>query len=216
MRLALFNTCGKISDDLVLSFNGLAPDEYVKSRIPFRFRAFGTARIEGDEIFWQEDSAFLQSEEVNTYAGGIERRFGPLGKPVREFAEELVRDRGVRKLIGSDDFVIGCHQIRIVAGDGQVGLPAPEGFHRDGFDGVAVTVVAAENVSGGISLVREGDAEGDLLLDRVMAPGETLYLDDRRVVHYVSPITPKFPGAIAHRDVVVVTFDLTRERQQSA
>ncbi|CAL9450789.1 hypothetical protein SUDANB58_02444 [Streptomyces sp. enrichment culture] len=216
MRLALFNVCGKISDELVLSFNSLPPDEYVKSQTPFRFRAFGTARIESDEILWQEDSPFLQSEDLNGYAGGIERRFGPLGKPVREFAEELVRDPGVRKLIGSDDFVIGCHQIRIVAGDGLVGLPAPEGFHRDGFDGIAVTVVAAENVSGGISLVREGDGEGDVLLDRVMAPGETLYLDDRRVVHYVSPITPKFPGATAHRDVVVVTFDLTRERESSA
>ncbi|MFC9678297.1 2OG-Fe dioxygenase family protein [Streptomyces sp. NPDC056948] len=216
MRLALFNTCGKMSDELVMSFNGLAPDEYVKSRTPFRFRAFGTARVESDEILWQEDSSFLQSETVNHYAGGIERRFGPLEKPVREFAEELVRDPGVRKLVGSDDFVIGCHQIRIVAGDGQVGWPAPEGFHRDGFDGIAVTVVAAENVSGGISLVREGDGEGDVLLDRVMAPGETLYLDDRRVVHYVSPITPKFPDASAHRDVIVVTFDLTRERESNA
>ncbi|MEU6551290.1 2OG-Fe dioxygenase family protein [Streptomyces sp. NPDC046915] len=217
MRLALLNMCGKISDELVTSFHALAPDDYVKSLVPFRFRAFGTARVEGEKTVWQQDSPFLQSTDVNGYAGGIERRFQPLGEPVREFAEELVRDAALRRLVGSEDFLIGCHQIRVVAGDDQIGRPAPEGFHRDGFDGVAVTVVSAENVSGGISLVREddggdaADGAGDVLLDRVMAPGETLYLDDRRVVHYVSPITPKHPGVIAHRDVVVITFDLQRD-----
>ncbi|WP_051834142.1 2OG-Fe dioxygenase family protein [Streptomyces sp. NRRL S-646] len=214
MRLALLNMCGKISDELVTSFHALAQDEYVKSLVPFRFRAFGTARVEGEKTVWQQDSSFLQSADLNGYAGGIERRFQPLGEPARGFAEELVRDSALRRLVGSDDFLIGCHQIRVVAGDDQIGLPAPEGFHRDGFDGVAVTVVAAENVSGGISLVREEDGEGregDVLLDRVMAPGETLYFDDRRVVHYVTPITPKYPGVIAHRDVVVITFDLQRD-----
>jgi len=198
-----------------MSFNRLAPDAYLKSQKPFRFRAFGTADVEGYDISWHNDSSFLQGTDVNVYAGGVERRFSPLGGPVREFAEGLVREAALRKLVGAEEFVIGCHQIRIVAGEDQVGLPAPEGFHRDGFDSIAVTVVAAENVSGGISLVREEVGEGDFLLDRTMTPGETLYLDDRKVLHYVSPITPKLPGVIACRDVVVITFDVTKERRPS-
>lgn len=216
MRLALLNSCSKISDELVLSFNRLPADDYLRSQTPFRFRAFGAAGVEGEDIFWKNDSPFLQSTDVNAYAGGLERRFSPLEDPAREFAEELVREAALRKLVGAEEFVIGCHQIRIVAGGDQVGLPAPEGFHRDGFDSIAVTVVAAENVSGGISLVREEAGEGDVLLDRTMAPGETLYLDDRKVLHYVSPITPKFPGVIAYRDVVVITFDVEKERRSSA
>src|SRR4051794_454220 len=119
MRLALLNSCGKISDELVMSFNDLAPDSYLKSQVPFRFRAFGTADVEGEDIFWKDDSTFLQSMDVNVYAGGVERRFSPLGGPAREFAEELVREVALRKLLGVEEFVIGCHQIRIVARDNQ-------------------------------------------------------------------------------------------------
>lgn len=97
---------------------------------------------------------------------------------------------------------MGCHQIRVTADGESPGFPAPEGFHRDGFEYVAVTCVALRNVSGGHSLVRAGD---EVIFDRPMAPGETLLLNDREVTHYVSPIMPRSPGR-AVRDVMVVTF----------
>ncbi|GAA2083814.1 2OG-Fe dioxygenase family protein [Streptomyces albiaxialis] len=217
MRLRLLNASGKISDELIESFSELTADNYLKSRVPFRFRAFASALVKGDTLRWTDDDSFFQDTDINMYAGGVERRFPQLGAPAREFAERLVLAPEVRRFVGAEEFTAGCHQIRVVATDDQVGLPAPEGFHRDGFDRVAVTCVAVENVSGAISLVRarSGDEErgeergeegDDVLLDRTMPAGETLLFDDTSVLHYVTPMTPKFPERPAYRDVVVITF----------
>ncbi len=168
----------------------------------------------GDRFLWHHDTSFFQQDEINGYAGGVHRRFAPLGEAARKFAEDFVNSPGTREIVTEEDFGIGCHQIRITADDTVLGRPAPEGFHHDGFDVVGVTCVAVENVSGGISLVRETSTSpdaGEIILERVMAPGETLYVSDGEVLHYVTPFTPKVPGLPAWRDVVVVTFRLGAE-----
>lgn len=109
----------------------------------------------GDRFLWHHDTSFFQQDEINGYAGGVHRRFAPLGEAARKFAEDFVNSPGTREIVTEEDFGIGCHQIRITADDTVLGRPAPEGFHHDGFDVVGVTCVAVENVSGGISLVRE-------------------------------------------------------------
>ncbi|QES45599.1 hypothetical protein DEJ49_35560 [Streptomyces venezuelae] len=54
--------------------------------------------------------------------------------------------------------------------------------------------IASENVSGSISPLRGKEADGDILLEHTMAPGEVLLFVDPQVMHYVSPITPTVPG----------------------
>ncbi|MEU6759159.1 2OG-Fe dioxygenase family protein [Streptomyces sp. NPDC046685] len=211
MRYVFASALGQVSDGLLASYATLPADSYLRHDRCFRFRAFGEAKVKGETFLWGEDSAsFFQSERINGYAGGVERRFAPLPDAARAFAEGLVNSPAARALVADEEFRIGCHQIRITADDEHTGLPAPEGFHQDGYDLVAVTCVATENVSGGISLVRDKDGE-EVVVERTMAPGEVLFLADREVVHYVSPITPKIPGQPAHRDVVVITFSLGGE-----
>ncbi|MEU3890625.1 2OG-Fe dioxygenase family protein [Streptomyces sp. NPDC029041] len=208
MRYRVSSAVSHISEELLDSYTALPADEHLRADHGFRFRAFGEADVKGDLLRWEEDSTFFQGDDINDYAGGVRRKFAPLGAAARAFAERFVVSRVTREIVDAEEFRIGCHQIRITAAGERPGLPAPEGFHQDGFDYVAVTCVATENVSGGISLVRENTPDGEHLVERTMPAGETLFLADREVQHYVSPITPKVPGLAAHRDVFVITFSL--------
>jgi hypothetical protein len=46
---------------------------------------------------------------------------------------------------------VELHQFRIEAGDGEAGLPTPEGAHRDGVDWVIVMLVDRHNVASGVT-----------------------------------------------------------------
>lgn len=210
MRYVAAPVLGPVTSELLDSFAALPADPHLRGDHVFRFRAFGEAGVEGGRVRWDEEPAdFFQSGELNEYAGGTPRRFATLPEPARAYAENLVASDAVRAL-APDTYRLGCHQIRVTAVDDHPGLPAPEGFHQDGFDLVAVACVAAENVSGGISLLRETREDGDVIMERVMPPGEVLLFVDPEVVHYVSPITPKLPGHPAYRDVTVLTFAFGR------
>jgi hypothetical protein len=204
MPCHLVDHAGLLDPELVASFEGLPPDEYLRGERCFRHRAYGRARISGAGLSWSASTRFHQSAAINGYAGGIERRFAPLANPVRVFALRLLTDLRVRGVAGREATEIGCHQIRIVADESLIGHPTPEGPHQDGFARVAITCIGTHNVRGAQTVVSLVDRE-DVIFDRALLPGETVILDDRRVKHYVTPITPRLPGR-AHRDVVVVTL----------
>jgi hypothetical protein len=190
--------------ELRASFDSLAADRYLRSDPCFRYRAYGDATLNDGRLSWRPHGPFFQSASVNEYAGGIVREFAPLGQQCRRFAERLVADLALGGYLDARRGAIGCHQIRVVAEDSFEGHPTPEGFHRDGFDLVAMTCVAQANVQGGVTRVVTV-AGREPLLDRALRPGETIVLDDRVVEHYVTPIRPERAGH-AHRDVVVITF----------
>ncbi|MFI7320868.1 2OG-Fe dioxygenase family protein [Streptomyces venezuelae] len=211
MRYIEARALDPISRKLLDSYAALPPDPYLHTDDRFRFRAFGEATVGADAaVTWDEEAhAFYQDDSINEYAGGVQRRFAPLSGAARDYAAALITSPEVAPHLPPGPYRLGCHQIRITAEDGKPGLPAPEGFHQDGFDLVAVACIASENVSGGISLLRDKEADGDILLEHTMAPGEVLLFVDPQVMHYVSPITPKVPGVATHRDMVVLTFDLS-------
>jgi len=202
----------EISDELAKSFSVLAPDRFLRNEDCFRYRAFGQAEVAGMAVHWTDGATFRQDRKFNSYAGGTSRTFEPVRHEAKAFTEQLVTDREVRKLISGDNHRIGVHQIRVIAKDGMTGYPAPEGFHRDGFDYVAITSIAHVNVNGGVSLVAADEHCDEIIFDGVLTSGQMLILDDRRVTHYVTPITPKFPGRAAYRDVMVVTFHANDSR----
>jgi hypothetical protein len=205
MSYLTLSSVARIDAELLESFATLPADEFLKGDDEFRRRTFARADLKGPSVRWTEANEFVQSEELNSYAGGVVRTFAPLGEPARRFTENLVADPSVQDFLGGEEYRLGCHQIRVVAGDEFNGLPAPEGFHHDGFDVVAVTCVALHNVNGAVSLFRTVDRPGTVL-ERTLSPGESVLFDDRAFQHYVTPFTPRIPGLPAYRDAIVVTF----------
>jgi hypothetical protein len=97
------------------------------------------------------------------------------------------------------------HQFRIEARPGQAGLPTPEGPHRDGVDYVLVLLVARHNIEQGTTVVYDKQRRelGSFTLTR---PFDAALVEDARVYHGVTAVTPLDPALRAYRDVLVLTF----------
>ncbi len=85
-----------------------------------------------------------------------------------------------------------------------------EGVHRDGVDWVLVLMIARHNIASGTTTVH--DASRALLGSFTLArPFDAALVDDARIFHGVTPVTPLDPAHVAHRDVLVVTLAAQRD-----
>ena len=97
------------------------------------------------------------------------------------------------------------HQFRILARPDAPGMPTPEGQHRDGVDWVLVMLVRRRNVASGVTSICTLDHR-PLGAFTLTDPMDAVFVDDRRILHGVTPITPIDPTQPAYRDVLVVTL----------
>jgi hypothetical protein len=97
------------------------------------------------------------------------------------------------------------HQFRIEAVAGQAARPTPEGAHRDGVDWVCVMLVNRCNVSSGITHIYDSNG-GSLRQFTLIDPLDTVFVDDTRVRHGVTPIEPLDASRKAFRDVLILTY----------
>lgn len=151
----------------------------------------------------------FQAVVHNALNGGVDRWFAPVEEAVGEGAVAqalLDLGRGVADaLVPGQDWFAEMHQFRIEAAAGAPGYPTPEGVHQDGVDLVLIAMVARANLAGGETLVAD-PAGRELarftLLDRL----DAALLDDRRVMHGVTPVRPADPALPSRRDVLVLTW----------
>lgn len=78
-------------------------------------------------------------------------------------------------------------------------------MHHDGVDYVLVLLVDRTNIESGTTTIHGGDGGllGSFTLTRQL---DAALVDDARVSHGVTAVTPFNPALPAHRDVLVVTF----------
>ncbi|OUY08441.1 2OG-Fe dioxygenase family protein [Acinetobacter populi] len=189
------------------TFDHLNEDKYLKAQDKFRFRAYSTGNLVNSILKWKEEnSSFLQSKELNNYMGDVVRHFNQLPPRSKKYINIVIRSLFDSSTIPKANYEIGCHQIRIIATDKFNGYPAPEGFHRDGFDYIAIHCAQLNNVNGAISLVRSLDNK-EKLYEHILLPSQIMVLNDNKVEHYITPITPKIPNKKAYRDIFVITFN---------
>ncbi|MCX5226740.1 2OG-Fe dioxygenase family protein [Streptomyces sp. NPDC006553] len=150
-----------------------------------------------------------QGLDYNTLNGGVARHYEP-------FEEQILRGRTMDSLLtlGCDIFGrlapysgwhIEAHQFRIEVDGEEVGLPTPEGVHRDGVTFVLMAMIGRSNATGGESTVFNLDkqpVEKFSLTD----PLDVALVNDERVYHGVTPIEQIDPAAPASRDVLVITY----------
>ena len=198
------------------SWNDLGLDRFMADGGRYRRRRFAAFSVSPDPagaavVVRKPHQPHYQSRDYNGLNGGVQRWFEPV-------LETTADHPLTRRLLGQGlalfhpltadppgTWHVELHQFRIEAGDGEAGLPTPEGAHRDGVDWVIVMLVARHNVASGITdiFAADGARLGAFTLEQ---PRDTVFLDDHRVLHGVTAIRPLKPGAPARRDVLVATF----------
>jgi hypothetical protein len=193
------------------SWNDLAADTYLAEHGRHRRRRHATysAAADGD-IRREPHQPHYQSLQYNPLQGDIKRWFEPLLPAVADGAS-------LRRILAfchatfaplapaTPRWHIEVHQFRIEARAGEPGEPTPEGVHRDGVDYVLVLLIDRENIESGTTTVHAHDGVqlGSFTLTH---PLDAALVDDARVRHGVTAVTPLDPALPAHRDVLVVTF----------
>jgi hypothetical protein len=198
-------------DAFATSWDDLGLDTYMADGGRYRKRRFAVfgARAGDDAIARKEHQPHYQSRDYNTLNGGIERWFQPIKPEIAEGATLTTVLRWCRalfdRLSGPQDWHIELHQFRIEARRGVAGQPTPEGRHRDGVDHVLVLLVNRRNVQSGMTTIHTLDG-GTLGSFTLTEPLDAALVDDRRVMHGVTPVEPVDPRVPGSRDVLVVTF----------
>jgi hypothetical protein len=181
----------------------------------YRLRRYGLYQLSATigQLNFIPGASFYQSTESNPVNGGGHRHFAPLD-------DDTVKNPFLRELIWfdfaqltskkhiEDDWLIGVHQIRILATTGVKGNPTPEGIHRDNETYTAQHLIARHNVSDGINYFYGSGAEPTAHPQAVWKQQSYFdsYYFDRSLWHSVSPIVPDDCVEDGHRDVILIDF----------
>ncbi len=193
------------------SWNDLPLDDYMGDQGRYRRRRYAVydAPATG-EITRAPHEAHYQSLDYNRLNGGVARWFAPIDDAIGAGASLVAVLHFARAFFGAlspevKRWHIEVHQFRIEARVDLAGLPTPEGVHRDGVDWVLVMMVARTNIASGTTTIHdEGGRElGSFTLTHAF---DTALVDDHRLYHGVTPVTPVDPALPAYRDVLVVTL----------
>jgi len=224
MRHAL-ESCGPLSDwpAFAASWDRLALDSYLAEHGRYRRRRFAVFAVDATgAIERRPHQPHHQGQEYNRLFGGVERWFEPILDEVAGSATMATILRWCHRLFSHLDqsrpqvpqsharasagpWHVEVHQFRIEARAEAAGHPTPEGAHRDGVDFVLVLLVARDNIVSGTTTVFDGDG-APLGSFTLTDPCDAALVDDHRVAHGVTPVSPSDPARPGHRDVLVVTF----------
>jgi hypothetical protein len=192
------------------SWNDLGLDTYMADGGRYRkrrFAAFGARP--GEPVHRKPHQPHYQSRDYNPLNGGIERWFAPVLPEIAAgptMTAILATCRGVFECLApTRDWHIEVHQFRIEARSGEHGRPTPEGMHRDGVDYVLVLLIGRRNIQSGVTSIC-GTGGRDLGSFTLTEPCDAAWVDDRRVMHGVTPVEAVDPAEPGFRDVLVVTF----------
>lgn len=197
------------------SWDGMALDQHMADGGRYRRRrhAVLSTRAGAPGVLREADAPHWQALDHNPLNGGVQRQFEPIPETVTQGAAfagiaEWARAAFDRADPGCD-WHIEAHQFRIEAAPDTVGRPTPEGMHRDGVNWVLVLLVRRENVDEGITQIATPDGR-HLGAFTLTEPLDAVLLNDHRILHGVTPVTPHDPARPAWRDVLVLTFQRRR------
>ncbi len=193
------------------SWARLEEDRFMGDGGTYRYRRYAVFEsFQGEVLSQVTDQKHYQPSCYNRVNGGIFRDYpcfeaSTLSNPV--FLRLLECSISVAQKARAEVLAwhIESHQFRIIASLTEVGKPVPEGIHRDGVDFVFVFMVNRENIQGGLSRIYKPDGQliGEL---KMRWPLDYMIIDDKAVLHDVTPVYPQDRSSKGFRDVLVVTL----------
>jgi hypothetical protein len=201
-------------DEFVAGWGDLPEDRYLQGDYPFRRRRYSQiGYVPARRHVWRREQApYYQAEELNQYAGGIQREFEPVPDTVlhsRIFQALLANAFAAMRLAPEyldAEWFGELHMFRLQVEGARVTEPTPEGVHRDGFPYGGINLVHRQGVEGGVSHIYDMD-KNLLDLGVLSEPLDSYYGWDNRIMHYATPIfaTGRDVGT---RDVLVYGLHL--------
>ena len=198
--------------EFAASWDDLRPDTYMADRGRYRLRRHAVFRLRAGDpaLVRAPHQPHYQGLDYNPLNGGVQRWFEPVTPAIGQGAALAALLGGARAVFDAlrpgADWHVEMHQFRIEARPDEAGKPTPEGMHRDGVDYVLVTLIARENVAGGVTGIRVEGRSEEAASFTLHDPLDSVLLDDHRVWHGVTPVVPLDPARPGHRDVLVLTF----------
>lgn len=193
------------------SWNALAADTYLAAHGRYRRRRHAVfAASAGRDIQRLPHRPHFQALSYNPLQGDIERWFEPIESDIAAGDTLATVLRFAAATFGAlaptvRSWSVEVHQFRIEARADEAGQPTPEGVHRDGVEYVLVLLIDRHNIASGTTTIHSADGT-QLGSFTLTDPLDAALVDDARVFHGVTAVTPLDPRQPAHRDVLVVTF----------
>ena len=106
----------------------------------------------------------------------------------------------------SNKWLVGIHQIRIKAMKEQIGLPTPEGIHKDGEMFTVQHLINCINVTGGKIYIYDND-KNVICSWTQQIQFDSYFFEDDAIWHSVSPIHSDNRNLPAYRDILLIDFD---------
>ena len=189
-------------------------DPYMGDGGRYRFRRYGLFNLSiiTGRLNCIPDASFYQDININPLNGGKLRKFASLTKDSVEnpFLQELMLF-DLAQLTSTTsvkvDWLIGVHQIRIIAMPGASGNPTPEGVHRDDETYTVQHLIKRHNIDGGVNYFHGSEREPERYptVLKQLNYFDSYYFD-HTLWHSVSPITLNMHGSEGYRDVLLIDF----------
>ncbi len=207
---------GQLSDweQFAASWNELHLDTHMADGGRYRKRRHAVFSVGADGAIAREPhQPHYQGVDYNPLNGGVQRWFEPVTAEVGASLHTLLALCGAvfdALAPAVTAWRVEVHQFRIEARQGELGQPTPEGPHRDGVDYVLVLLVTRRNIEQGTTVVYDLERR-ELGSFTLTQPFDAAFVEDGRVYHGVTAVTPLDPAQAAHRDVLVLTFRARRD-----
>ncbi|RKT02181.1 hypothetical protein BX286_0047 [Streptomyces sp. 3211.6] len=201
------------------AWDDLPPDGYLPDHGTYRRRRhakFLYSRT-GLVLVRVPGAGYHQSAEANPLIGGRIRRFAPFRDHEADnpFFQALTHHNALvfDRCAGQAPpfWEVDAHLIRVTAIAGARGKPSPEGRHRDGFDYVALHHIGRANVKGGRTVLYTTPEGPPIATTTFRSPLDSLYAEDARILHDVTPVSMAGPATSGHRDMLLMSFKAREE-----
>ena len=197
-----------------------------------RYRRYGvfilhpwSGMLESIPPVWDADqnervARYLQSARINPEHGGKARAFAPLTTTQRTnlFLRSTIM-RCFRSIPWSDlsqPVIVGVHVIQLIAHRDAPAVSSPDALHRDGEPWTWAFLLDRRGVIGGENTIAMPDAANKHpsevsdrdIIDRftLRKPFEGWVVDDRKVSHYVSPVSVDSKHVTGWRTILLIDF----------